>query len=71
MEITPKEQAKELIEKLYPFTWQVGFDYNDDYEQAIECALISVDLILKNTTPKQLKYWRLARQEIINYKNKT
>ncbi|MCL9770161.1 hypothetical protein NAT47_07010 [Flavobacterium sp. HXWNR69] len=71
MKNTPKEQAKELIEKLYPFTWQVGFDYDDDYEQAIECALISVDLILdSNNLIFNKEYWVEVREAINSYKNK-
>jgi len=68
--MTPKEQAKELIEKLYPFTWQVGFDYDDDYEQALECAKISVDLILNNDKIIFNKdYWLEVKKEISSYKN--
>jgi hypothetical protein len=45
--MTPKEQAKQLVEKLYPFTWRICEDYEDDYQQALECAKISVDEIIK------------------------
>lgn len=45
--MTPKEKAKELVDKMYDSHGQyadIGF-----YE-AIQCALIAVDEIIKNTT---------------------
>ena len=57
MELTPKEKAKELIEKFKPHShfWVHDFGHKKDYdieqlENAVECALIAVDEII-NSSP--------------------
>ena len=52
--MTPKEKAKELIEKFY---W--------DYDRAKQCALIAVDELIKATTPlTSTHYWKEVKEEI-------
>ena len=53
MELTPKQKAKELIEKFKPHShfWVHDFGHKKDYDieqlkNAIECALIAVDEIM-------------------------
>ena len=57
--MTPKEKAKELVDKFYQFfplnkdvnttDGELSWEYND-WGQAIQCALIAVDEILKELT---------------------
>jgi len=67
MELTPKEKAKELVDKfcfgLYP--WQI--------KKAKQCALICVDEILKGMSNQinqidtiDTIYWLKVKQEIGN-----
>jgi len=48
--MTPKEKAKELIEKFYPYVMMDGYYYEatkeGDIQNAKECALFAVDEIL-------------------------
>ena len=57
MELTPKQKAKELVEKFKPYShfWAHDFGRKKDYdieqlENAVECALIAVDEII-NSSP--------------------
>jgi hypothetical protein len=72
--MTPKEKAKELIQKFYPnVQWKLGQE--DCLKRAKNCALIAVDEIL--TYQEQLlqnykvklenSYWYKVQQEIENY----
>lgn len=54
--MTPKEKAIELVDK-YANT-------NGVYGASKQCAIITVDEILKSPTPKQEKYWEKVKQEI-------
>jgi hypothetical protein len=62
--MTPKEKAMELINKFWhvePFETQEGMEV----KMAIDCALISVDEILKVIhTNMQNKYWEEVKQEL-------
>jgi hypothetical protein len=65
--MTPKEKAKELVEKYMEIT--NGYDFIND---AKKCALICVDEMLDcNTTSvyweEDFEYWKQVRQEIENY----
>jgi len=57
--MTPKEKAKELVEKFY-----------FDYDRAKECALIAVDEILNHHSQEQglyridTYYWQQVKNEI-------
>lgn len=71
--MTPKEKAEELVQRFNVLqTFIEGFAY----EHAIECALISVDEIIKNGGTKyiieykpnsytnEVWYWEEVKQEI-------
>jgi hypothetical protein len=71
--MTPKEKAKELIER-FTFTCR-ECDYQDNAKQ---CALIAVDEIIKaipdasdDNSPynSELLWWKEVRHEIENLKN--
>jgi hypothetical protein len=63
--MTPKEKAKELVEKYIEFT-----DTSDEYGYAKQCALIAVDEILKLVSDdldlyyKDCIYWQEVKTEI-------
>ena len=68
--MTPKEKAKELVDKFRnEFTW-VEKDHNVDlYRDTKQCALIAVDEILKvasfyNDSQAEVTYWKEVKQEI-------
>ena len=61
--MTPKEKAKELVDKYYIFN-HIG------NRHAIKCALIAVDEILKvasfyNDSQAEVIYWQEVKQEIV------
>ncbi len=67
--MTPKEKAKQLVEKMIIY----HSPDDKDYEAAKDCALIAVDEILsdyknyllhENTEYKGLMYWKEVKQEI-------
>ena len=65
--MTPKEKAKELVEKYAIWSWTDVCDY----EGAKQCALIAVDEILEShykllsgVNPSVYKYWQEVKQEI-------
>jgi len=65
---TPKEKAKELVEKFKPHShfWVHDFGRQKDYdieqlENAKQCALIAVDELIEETGAK---YWYDVKQEI-------
>ena len=76
---SPKEKAKELIDKFYqkfPLTMDVittkgdlSWKY-DNWKQAIECALIAVDELIKSSPQKPrsytdtMLYWEEVKKEI-------
>ena len=74
--MTPKEKAKELVDKFDEFTIHHSWRFKND--DAIECALIAVDEIINSThsyqymlaadlfTRKTFKreYWQEVKQEI-------
>jgi hypothetical protein len=65
--MTPKEKARELVEKYY---WIFGDGYLG--QQHIQCALIAVNEIENlmyesgNTPEFTKKYWQQVKQEIEN-----
>ena len=66
--MTPKEKAKELIDKYYHLFSVELENTIADYE-AKECALIAVDEILisiKLITMDEIIYWQEVKQEINN-----
>ena len=71
MELTPKEKAKELVEKFAKYSWHDETGFKDGSDK--ECALIAVDEILNaidwhqfEAPNKQLEYWEQVKQEINN-----
>jgi len=73
--MTPKEKAKELVEKYYQYGFPIEIDrtiyFEVDYQNAKQCALIAVDEIIREvdwhdfeTPNKVLNYWQEVKQEI-------
>jgi hypothetical protein len=78
--MTPKEKAIELVDK-YNNSIMSFLSDNMKYQNAIKCALIAVDEILKNfytlkegqtfyTEYRAVKYYLEVKQELENLKNK-
>jgi hypothetical protein len=74
----PKEKARELIDK-YNNSIMSFLSDNMKYQNAIKCALIAVDEIIKTDmlidedtfveTPSYLQYWKEVKQELEKLKN--
>jgi hypothetical protein len=70
--MTPKEKAKELLDKMsiqtYRYQPYAGANYSIDeigYEAGKKCALICVDEIFSNNTNESKNdYWIEVKQEI-------
>jgi hypothetical protein len=56
--MTPKEKAKELVDKFYN---EVKY-----YEEAKQCALITVDEVINYCHAEHIEYWQEVKQEILN-----
>ena len=62
--MTPKEKAKELVEKYYHL-FSVELENTIDLREAKQCALIAVDeLLLLVTYQPTIDYWDEVKQEI-------
>ena len=62
--MTPKEKAKELVDKYYHL-FSVELENTIDYREAKQCALIAVDEILDNCENIfEAEYWQEVKQEI-------
>jgi hypothetical protein len=63
--MTPKEKAEDIFNKMFDYqvTSVLGGNHTQ-YGYARQCALIAVDEILNNPTPKQKKYWQEVKHEI-------
>jgi hypothetical protein len=66
--MAPKDKALELVDK-YQSGYKLGgfnFQFQNDDEDAKQCALIAVDEIIKNGFNPQLQYnyWEEVKQEI-------
>lgn len=77
--MTPKEQAKELVEKFNEYTIQATITYPkgkvvECLEDAKECALFLVNKMIEEHTfknpiswnIKRQNYWQEVKKEIIN-----
>jgi|688.fasta_scaffold867493_1 hypothetical protein len=64
--MTPKEKAKELVDKFFEYSYRVKWDidknkWEHNFDQSKQCALIAVDEIIKasplepNDTPEWLQ----------------
>ena len=65
---TPKDKAKELVDKM----WNIDERYGSiGFYEAKQCALVAVDEILNiNSVDKDVElsdYWEEVKQEIENY----
>ena len=61
--MTPKEKAKELVNKFYPnVQWKLGQE--DCLDRAKRCALIAVDEILQHCYEVIKPFWNEVKQEI-------
>ena len=58
--MTPKEKAKELVDKIY----EELPDHYDDRGQAKRCALIAVDECLHTCVESMIYYWEEVKHEI-------
>jgi hypothetical protein len=52
--MTPKEKAKELVDKFFEYSYRVKWDidknkWEHNFDQSKQCALIAVDEIIKST----------------------
>jgi hypothetical protein len=67
--MTPKEKAKELVDKYWIYL-RAGLLYDEEAkEDARHCALIAVDELLKvasfyNDSQAEVTYWEEVKQEI-------
>ena len=65
--MTPKEKAKELVDKYTQYVTEIN-----EYEYAKKCALIAVDEILEALPPfeyglefvAKIEFWNNVKQEI-------
>jgi len=72
MELTPKEKAKELVEKYRgvahsDFHNQTGYDEAQREENQKQCALIAVDMFENSLTEIDIiNFWNQVKKEINN-----
>ena len=67
--MTPKEKAKDLVDKMQKIVIDV---YSDQFEKAKNCALIAVDLVLNDVGAKDWEddgmtnsnYWQDVKSEL-------
>ncbi len=69
--MSPKDKAKELVDKFHPMTYTAVHAQNmtGEYADAIRCALILVDEIINNYEEqykycKTKSYWHEVKTEI-------
>jgi len=73
--MTPKEKAKELVNKFYVILMKKNYPNVAQMDAAKECALIAVDEIMPivegyedalsaSQTSDELEYWQEVKQEI-------
>jgi hypothetical protein len=69
MNLTPKEKAKELVEKMAIYHWTTDVC---DYEGAKQCALIAIEFAKENplNTDGYNKYLQQVKTEILNQTTK-
>jgi len=63
MRLSPKEKAKELVDKYIPLTVRLVADYDwvEDIDSAKQCALILVEEMIEEI---RSKYWYDVKREI-------
>jgi len=66
--MTPKEKAKELVDKYIPLTLRLyaDYDWDEDIDSAKECAIIAVDELIwwLNNNQIDTDYYKEVKQEI-------
>ena len=67
--MTPKEKAKDLVDKFYCKTDSLGLMFCLNYSNAKQCASIVVDEILKDElgimpAKWMSDYWKVVKQEV-------
>jgi hypothetical protein len=67
--MTPKQKAKELVDKFFEYSYRVKWDidknkWEHNFDQSKQCALIAVDEILKTNPYKARNYWQEVKTEI-------
>lgn len=62
--MTPKDKAKELIDKFHNFTYTSVHAYktSGEYSDTIKCALIAVDEILSMGIMAESGDWNMAKE---------
>ena len=65
--MTPKEKAKELVDKFFEYSYRVKWDidknkWEHNFDQSKQCALIAVDEILSMGIMSDSGDWRMAKQ---------
>ena len=66
--MTPKEKAAEMIESFMNIKQQELGDHSIiHYRTAKQCALISVNELLKQVDELSNDYWQEVKQEIFNH----
>jgi len=65
--MTPKEKAKELVDKYAKVYYDLEYDYCDDRDK--QCALIAVDELIEEAYftdgyYDRQEYWQEVKQEI-------
>ena len=78
MKLTPKEKAKELVDKFYPLADGMGSmeKFYDEvcFENQKQCALIAVDEIISikllwfQKDTEHLDFWKEVKQELLKIK---
>jgi hypothetical protein len=63
--MTPKEKAKELVDKYYHL-FSVELENTIDLREDKQCALIAVDEILEECRLEEDWYWQEVKTEINN-----
>ena len=56
--MNPQEKAKELFDKIY------RLNHKDWYDVAKQCAFITVDELILNSTHLEIYYWQAVKSEI-------
>jgi hypothetical protein len=77
--MTPKEKAKELVDKFFEYSYRVKWDidknkWEHNFDQSKQCALIAVDEIINTHLLSEkdvfgihpVDYWNEVKKEIEN-----
>jgi hypothetical protein len=72
--MTPKEKAKELVDKFFEYTYRVKWDidknkWEHNFDQSKQCALIAIDEIIEwssqwNGLHNEISFWQEVKTEI-------